>query len=94
MFFHLDGEKWKIMKSGEKRIERQWSNHKKKSHKKEEVKRRETMRREKKREKEKYHDNIGEMENCVPIGSKYLETNFTEDMVNEIGSICGYPMLL
>lgn len=52
------------------------------------------MRREKKREKEKYHDNIGEMENCVPIGSKYLETNFTEDMVNEIGSICGYPMLL
>lgn len=66
----------------------------KKSHKKEEVKRRETMRREKKREKEKYHDNIGEMENCVPIGSKYLETNFTEDMVNENGSICGYPMLL
>lgn len=48
----------------------------------------------KKREKEKYHDNIEEMENCVPIGSKYLETNFTEDMVNEIGSICGYPMLL
>lgn len=53
MFFHLDGEKWKIMKSGEKRIERQWSNHKKKSHKKEEVKRRETMRREKKKRKRK-----------------------------------------
>ena len=51
MFFHLDGEKWKIMKSGEKRIERQWSNQKKKSHKKEEVKRRETMRREKKEKK-------------------------------------------
>lgn len=25
---------------------------------------------ERKKEKEKFHDNIGEMENCVPIGSK------------------------
>lgn len=75
----------------EKRFERQWNNQKKKKiHKKKEMKRRETKeaRREKKREKEKFHDNIGEIENCVPIGSKYLETNFTEDMVNEIDSIC------
>lgn len=45
---------------------------KKKIHKKKEMKRRETKeaRREKKREKEKFHDNIGEIENCVPIGSK------------------------
>lgn len=91
MFFYLDGEKWKIMKSGKKDSNDNGTiKKKKKIHKKKEVKRRETKeaRREKKREKEKFHDNIGEKENCVPIGSKYLETNFTEDMVNEIDSIC------
>lgn len=63
----------------EKGFERQWSDQKK-SHKKEDVKRKETMRREKKKKKNFTH-NIVEMENCVPIGSKYLETNFTQDMI-------------
>lgn len=55
MFFYLDGEKWKIMKSGKKDSNDNGTIKKKKNHKKKEVKRRETKeaRREKKKRKRK-----------------------------------------
>lgn len=56
MFFYLDGEKWKIMKSGKKDSNDNGTIKKKKIHKKKEVKRRETKeaRREKKERKKNF----------------------------------------
>lgn len=76
------------MKSGKKDSNDNGTIKKKKNHKKKEVKRRETKeaRREKK-EKKKNFTISGKQKIAFQLGAN-LETNFTEDMVNEIDSIC------